>query len=81
MKAISAMNKRGGKEVASEMSHSTGLSSVSGAYRDRSNTATGYTMNASRNDNQSSVGSAFYNNKGRGEISVNVDKGDGYCKK
>jgi len=81
MKAIPAMNKRGGKEVASEMSHSTGLSGVSGTYRDRSNSASGYTMNASRNDNQTSVSSSFYSNKGRGEISVDVDKGDGYCKK
>lgn len=81
MKSIPAMNRRGGKEVASDASASTGLASVGGNYRARSNSPTGYTQNASRNDNQSSVGKQFHNAGGRGEIAVKIDSGDGYCKK
>jgi hypothetical protein len=81
MKAIQAMNGRGGKEFATEASGTTGLSSVGGGYRARKNSPSGYTQNASRNDNQSAVGGKFHNAAGRGEFATKLDSGDGYCKK
>lgn len=81
MKAIQAMNGRGGKEFATEMSGTTGLASVGGNYRARKNTPSGYTQNSSRSDNQSAVGAKFHNASGRGEFAVKTDSGDGYCKK
>lgn len=81
MKSIPAMNKRGGKEVASDASASTGLASVGGNYRARSNSPTTYAQNSSRSGNESNVGKQFHNASGRGEIATKVDSGDGYCKK
>lgn len=74
MKAIKAMNGRGGKEVAMDANW-TGNSSVSGAFSNRKDSGSRVAVVASRTGNESNFGSAFYESRGGKEYAQKTFKG------
>ena len=78
MKAIQAMNKRGGKEFAQDSSRTGNTMGVPGSLSNRKGNAG--MAPASRGDNQMGVSSKFVDRRGGKEYATKVDDGKGHCK-